>query len=238
MDTAFIIFLLLPDTPLFSAGPAKYRLSPMPPPPCSARGPPPLTGRTLGPSLSPVQCCCQLSYGAAAGTVIGNSALNGYLGEGRIPAFQNFSHRIPVLFPGFQRHNAQISCQGLLQVCVLQATDYLEHRPTASITPAASLLLYTKGQWLSGPFDKAPQGWPQGRFKTFAKQNVARAARSKDFILLNLCRFFAVCRSVHPFHTSPSNQQGAAGFPGFILHLSFLCIKIGQPVSRCPCITL
>ena len=41
MDTAFIIFLLLPDTPLFSAGPAKYRLSPMPPPPCSARSPAP-----------------------------------------------------------------------------------------------------------------------------------------------------------------------------------------------------
>ena len=41
MDTAVIIFLLLPDTPLFSAGPAKYRLPPMPPPQCSARSPAP-----------------------------------------------------------------------------------------------------------------------------------------------------------------------------------------------------
>ena len=31
MDTAIIIFLLLPNTQLFSAGPAKYRLTPMPP---------------------------------------------------------------------------------------------------------------------------------------------------------------------------------------------------------------
>ena len=31
MDTAIIIFLLLPNTPSFSAGPAKYRLTPMPP---------------------------------------------------------------------------------------------------------------------------------------------------------------------------------------------------------------
>ena len=31
MDTAIIIFLLLPNTQLFSAGPAKYQLTPMPP---------------------------------------------------------------------------------------------------------------------------------------------------------------------------------------------------------------
>ena len=65
-------------------------------------------------SLSPVQCCCQLSHGVAAGTVIGNSALMGTYVSNKYRLFQRFSHCIPVLFPGFQRHNAQISCQGLL----------------------------------------------------------------------------------------------------------------------------
>ena len=40
-----------------------------------ADGPPPLTGRTLGPSLSPVQYCGQMSHGTASGSVIGNAAL-------------------------------------------------------------------------------------------------------------------------------------------------------------------
>ena len=70
-------------------------------------------------SLSPVQCCGQLSHRTAAGSVIGNSTLMDTYMRDECRLFQSFSHRIPVLFPGFQRHNAQISCQGLLQVIVL-----------------------------------------------------------------------------------------------------------------------
>ena len=101
--------------------------------------------RRPSPSLLPVQCCGQLSHGTAAGTVIGNSALMGTYVRDEYRLFHRFSHRIPVLFPGFQRHNAQISCQGLLQVSVLQATDHLDHCQAASIAPAPSLFLHPIG---------------------------------------------------------------------------------------------
>lgn len=140
MDTAIIIFLLLPNTQLFSAGPAKYRLSPMPPPPCSARSPAPHRA-----DFGTVLITGQLSHGTAAGTVIGNSALMGTYVRDEYRLFHRFSHRIPLLFPGFQRHNTQISCQGLLQVSVLQATDHLDHCQAASIPPASSLFLHPIG---------------------------------------------------------------------------------------------
>ena len=49
--------LLLPITPLLSIVPAKYRLPPMPPPPCSARSPAP-AGRTFGCAPILLYCCC------------------------------------------------------------------------------------------------------------------------------------------------------------------------------------
>ncbi len=72
-------------------------------------------------SLSPVQCCCQVSHGAAAGTVIGNSALMDTYVSDEYRLFQRFSHCIPVLFPGFQRHNAQIPCQFIEHILCIPA---------------------------------------------------------------------------------------------------------------------
>ena len=135
---------VIPPTPPGPALPApgvstytrkEYQHSRRPSPPC----------RGGGPSLLPVQCCGQLSHGTAAGTVIGNSALMGTYVRDEYRLFHRFSHRIPLLFPGFQRHNAQISCQGLLQVSVLQATDHLDHCQAASIAPAPSLFLHPIG---------------------------------------------------------------------------------------------
>ena len=135
---------VIPPTPPGPALPApgesmytrtKYQQGQRPSPPC----------RGGGPSLLPVQCCGQLSHGTAAGTVIGNSTLMGTYVRDEYRLFHRFSHRIPLLFPGFQRHNAQISCQGLLQVSVLQATDHLDHCQAASIAPAPSLFLHPIG---------------------------------------------------------------------------------------------
>jgi hypothetical protein len=81
-----------------------------------------ITSSILRPNV-PWDCCWVRNWQCSTG---------GHLREGQRAAFQ--------------QHTVQVPCQGLLQVCVLRATDHLDHRPTASITPAASLLLYTKGQ--------------------------------------------------------------------------------------------
>ena len=59
--------------------------------------------------------------------------------------FQCFPYGIPVFFLGFQRYIAQALCQGLLQVTVLQTTDYLDHRLSTSAAPASSWLLHPIG---------------------------------------------------------------------------------------------
>ena len=58
MRSADMKILLLPITPLLSIVPAKYRLPPMPPPPCSARSPAP-AGRTFSCAPILLYCCCQ-----------------------------------------------------------------------------------------------------------------------------------------------------------------------------------